>query len=152
MTESTVKPGGMLTKDGVGVGAGVGSVVGVGIGVGGGTGVGVGYGVYVGAGAGVGYGVYVGRGVWVGDGVWVGRADATSGAVLQATAPINTRLANITIGNHSCLLFMSRIVHGGVCVDAIDKPFPRAVGFFFGNTELSLALWNVIAGISGFDD
>jgi len=27
-----------------------------------------------------------------------------------------------------------------------------AVGFFFGNTELSLELWNVIAGISGFDD
>ena len=140
MTESTVKPGGMLTKDGVGVGAGVGSVVGVG------TGVGVGYGVYVGAGGGVGYGVYVGKGVWVGDGVWVGRADSTSGAVLQATAPINTRLTSITIGNHSCFLSMSRIVHGGVCVDAIDKPFPRAVGFFFGNTELSLELWNVIAG------
>jgi len=28
----------------------------------------------------------------------------------------------------------------------------RAIGFFFGNTELSLELWNVIAGISGFDD
>jgi len=27
-----------------------------------------------------------------------------------------------------------------------------AVGFFFGNTELSLELWNVIAGISGFGD
>ena len=26
------------------------------------------------------------------------------------------------------------------------------VGFFFGNTELSLELWNVIAGVSGFDD
>jgi len=26
------------------------------------------------------------------------------------------------------------------------------VGFFFGNTELSLVIWNVIAGISGFDD
>ena len=121
MTESTVKPGGMLTKDWVGVGAG----------------------------AGVGYGVYVGRGLWVGDGVWVGGADATSGAVLQATTPINNRLANITIRNHGCLLFMSRIVHGGVCVDAIDKPFPRAVGFFFGNTELSLELWNVIARIQG---
>jgi hypothetical protein len=47
---------------------------------------------------------------------------------------------------------MSRIVHDGVCVDAIDKPFAWAVGFFFGNTELSLELWNVIAGISGFDD
>jgi len=27
-----------------------------------------------------------------------------------------------------------------------------AVGFFFGNTELSLELWTIIAGISGFDD
>jgi len=27
-----------------------------------------------------------------------------------------------------------------------------ATGFFFGNTELSLELWNIIAGISGFDD
>jgi len=26
------------------------------------------------------------------------------------------------------------------------------VGFFFGNTELSLELWNVIVGLSGFDD
>ena len=26
-----------------------------------------------------------------------------------------------------------------------------AVGFFFGNTELSLELWNVIAEISGVD-
>jgi hypothetical protein len=50
------------------------------------------------------------------------------------------------------LQFISRIVHGGVWVDAIDKPFPRAVGFFFGNTELSLELWNVIAGILRFDD
>ena len=33
-----------------------------------------------------------------------------------------------------------------------DKPFPWAVVFFFGNTELSLELWNVIAGVSGFDD
>jgi hypothetical protein len=27
-----------------------------------------------------------------------------------------------------------------------------AVGFLFGNTELSLELWIVIAGISGLDD
>jgi len=27
-----------------------------------------------------------------------------------------------------------------------------AVGVFFGNTELSMELWTVIAGISGFDD
>jgi len=33
-----------------------------------------------------------------------------------------------------------------------DKSFPRAVGFFFGNVELSMELWNIISGISGFDD
>ena len=36
--------------------------------------------------------------------------------------------------------------------ESLGKPFPWAVGFFFGNTELSLELWNVIAGISSFDD
>ena len=36
--------------------------------------------------------------------------------------------------------------------ESLDKPFAWAVGFFFGNTQLSLGLWNVIAGISGFDD
>ena len=36
--------------------------------------------------------------------------------------------------------------------ESLDKPFAGTVGFFFGNTELSLELWNVIAGISGFDD
>ena len=30
--------------------------------------------------------------------------------------------------------------------------YGEAAGFFFGNTELSLELWTVIAGISGFDD
>jgi len=33
-----------------------------------------------------------------------------------------------------------------------DKRLEWAVGFFFGNTELSLELWAVIAGISGLDD
>jgi len=32
------------------------------------------------------------------------------------------------------------------------ESYPWAVGFFFGNVELSLELWTVIAGISGFDD
>ena len=36
--------------------------------------------------------------------------------------------------------------------ESLDKPYPWAVGFFFGNTELSLELWIVIAGISGLDD
>ena len=31
-------------------------------------------------------------------------------------------------------------------------PLEWANGFFFGNVELSLELWTVIAGISGFDD
>ena len=35
---------------------------------------------------------------------------------------------------------------------SLDKPLEWAVGFFFGNTALSLELWTVIAGISGFDD
>ncbi len=32
------------------------------------------------------------------------------------------------------------------------RSYPWAVGSFFGNTELSLELWNIILGISGFDD
>ena len=32
------------------------------------------------------------------------------------------------------------------------QSYPSAIGFFFGNTELSLELWPAIAGISGFDD
>ena len=45
---------------------------------------------------------------------------------------------------------------GNVVADALavslDKPLEWAIGFLFGNTELSLELWNIIAGISGFDD
>ena len=32
---------------------------------------------------------------------------------------------------------------------SLDKPLEWAVGFFFGNVELSMELWTVI---SGFDD
>ena len=35
---------------------------------------------------------------------------------------------------------------------SLDKPLEWAVGFLFGNTELSPELWAVIAGISGLDD
>ncbi len=35
---------------------------------------------------------------------------------------------------------------------SLDRPFPWAVVFFFGDLELSMNLWTVIAGISGFDD
>ena len=38
---------------------------------------------------------------------------------------------------------------GNVVAEALDKPLEWAVGFFFGNTELSLELWTVIAS---FDD
>ena len=45
---------------------------------------------------------------------------------------------------------------GNVVADALalslGKSSEWAIGFFFGNTELSLELWTVIAGISGFDD
>jgi hypothetical protein len=45
---------------------------------------------------------------------------------------------------------------GNVVAEALaisrDKPLEWATGFFFGNTELSLELWTVISGISGFDD
>ena len=34
--------------------------------------------------------------------------------------------------------------------ESLDKPFPWSVGFLFGNTPLSLELWNVIAGVFGF--
>ena len=40
----------------------------------------------------------------------------------------------------------------GVVAESLERSYPWAVGFFFGNTELSLELWNVIAGVSGFDD
>ena len=35
--------------------------------------------------------------------------------------------------------------------ESLDRPFPWAVGFFFGDPELSMELWTTIAGISGFD-
>jgi len=37
-------------------------------------------------------------------------------------------------------------------VVSLDKPLEWGVGSFFGNTELRLELWTVIAGISGYDD
>ena len=36
--------------------------------------------------------------------------------------------------------------------ESLGKPLPWAVGFFFGNLELSMELWTVIAGLSGFDE
>ena len=35
---------------------------------------------------------------------------------------------------------------------SLNKALEWTVGLSFGNTEISLELWTVIAGISGFDD
>jgi len=51
----------------------------------------------------------------------------------------------------SWVLQSNNVVAEGLAV-SLDKPLEWAVGFFFGNVELSLELWTVIAGISGFDD
>ena len=40
----------------------------------------------------------------------------------------------------------------GALAESLERPLKWAVGFCFGNVELSLELWNIIAGISGFDD
>ena len=45
----------------------------------------------------------------------------------------------------------NNVVAEGLAV-SLDKPLEWAVGFFFGNVELSLEFWNIISGISGFDD
>ena len=49
------------------------------------------------------------------------------------------------------VLQSGNVVAAGLAL-SLDKPLEWAVGFFFGNVELSLELWNIIAGISGFDD
>ena len=51
----------------------------------------------------------------------------------------------------------SRVLESGNVVAealaaSLDKPLEWAVGFFFGNTDLSLELWTVMSGISWFDD
>ena len=51
----------------------------------------------------------------------------------------------------SWVLESGNVVADGLAV-SLDKSLEWAVGFFFGNTELSLELWTVIAGISEFDD
>jgi len=51
----------------------------------------------------------------------------------------------------SRVLESNNVVAEGLAA-SLDRPLEWAVGFFFGNTEPSLELWTVIAGISGFDD
>ena len=55
------------------------------------------------------------------------------------------------MGSGSRVMASGNVVAAALA-ESLDKLFPWAVGFFFGNTELALELWNVIAGISGFDD
>ena len=50
----------------------------------------------------------------------------------------------------SWVLQSNNVVAEGLAV-SLDKPLESAIVFFFGNTELSLELWTVIAGISGLD-
>jgi hypothetical protein len=45
----------------------------------------------------------------------------------------------------------NNVVAAGLAL-SLDKPLEWAVGFFFGNVKLSMELWTMIAGISGFDD
>ena len=51
----------------------------------------------------------------------------------------------------SRVLDSNNVVAEGLAISP-DKPPEWSIGFFFGNTELSLELWTVISGISGFDD
>jgi len=51
----------------------------------------------------------------------------------------------------SWVLKSGNVVAAGLAA-SLNNPLEWAVGFFFGNVELSLELWTVISGISGFDD
>ena len=58
----------------------------------------------------------------------------------------------ITVRPVGSLVLESGNVVAEAMAVSLDKPLEWAVGFFFGNVELSLELWTTIAGISGFDD
>jgi len=45
----------------------------------------------------------------------------------------------------------NNVVAAGLAA-SLGKSPPWAVGFFFGNLELSMELWSIISGISGLDD
>ena len=52
----------------------------------------------------------------------------------------------------SWVLQSSNVVAIASATTLLGKPWEWAVGFSFGNTELSLELWAVIHEIFGFDD
>ena len=58
----------------------------------------------------------------------------------------------ITVRPVDSLVLESGNVVAEAMAVSLDKPLEWAVGFFFGNTELSMELWNVIAGVSGSDE
>ena len=58
----------------------------------------------------------------------------------------------ITVRPVDSLVLESGNVVAEAMAVSLDKPLEWAIGFFFGSTELSVELWNVIAGVSGFDD
>ena len=49
-------------------------------------------------------------------------------------------------------VLQSNNVVAAALAESLGKRLPWAVGFFFGNLELSMELWSIISGISGFDD
>jgi len=51
----------------------------------------------------------------------------------------------------SWVLESNNVVAEGLAV-SLDKPLAWAIGFFFGNAELSMRLGATIAGMLGFDD
>jgi len=46
-------------------------------------------------------------------------------------------------------LLQSNNVVAAMLAESLGKPLPWAVGFFFGNPELSMELWTVISRIFG---
>jgi len=52
---------------------------------------------------------------------------------------------------HKALLEKPNVVAYALAL-SMGKPLEWAVGFFWGDTELSCELWNIISGISGMDD
>ena len=50
----------------------------------------------------------------------------------------------------SWVLESNNVVAAGLAL-SLDKLLEWAVGFSFGNVALSLELWNIFSGISGFD-
>ena len=56
----------------------------------------------------------------------------------------------ITVRPVGSLVLESGNVVAEAMAVSLDKPLEWAVGFFFGNMEHSLELWNIIAGMLGF--